>query len=1073
MKSVQRIIAVLVAGAVTVLAVQRDVSVTFSPGTSGSPVIPGQMNGTCLPIWNSKDIYRDIRQGLVNARYSLLRFPNGSLSNDYHWNGNGGYTGDGIWICDSTDYEPGFMSQLTYRGTSKNHYGFEGASAITDGDTTTMWWSDPELRQSRPYCYLEFTPSVQADSIVIYWGRHHGVDFVVQRWNAPGASYPGPYQAASNIWITVDSVIGAPGGVYSGSLDSGGASGYFRVLVTTASGDSGWQVREVYLYNKDSLVSRNVKSYTGSGATGQTRVVALGTHPGSEVRPDWSSGWVTWDFETFMAYCDSFPYEMVPVICVNFGTGTPQEAAQWVYYANRVKNHGIRFWQVGNEMDGSWEEAGPVDAAMYAEKFLMFSRAMKAVDSTIKVFGPVLSTADFYSQASGAYDDLTWMESFLKRVGDQERHDSTVYLDGIDFHTYPYYFSGTPNPAVMLERSDLLRSQADTLRAMMERRLEQPDSLYVCLSEFNMSVVMASLLQQPANGICVANLYATLAHKFGPRAMSVVWDSYENLSKGPGGTWGSLSLFSPPSAKALSNLTRPPSAIYWPLLMTNRLWLRPDQENRLSPVTADSASKVRAFGVAAPGTFRALLLNLSTDTVRLNYTMNDSTYDEVDVYAWSSREFSWNGSGSDAFAMPNCGPSSLRAPADSVDTLVLLPLSCVVAAWHDRFSDTLFAPELLHSGRSAEKVRGSDSLRLWGTALVAGNSTIERMTVRIDTTAAITLSALDGSADGPSESWFHALRAQDIGLGEHVAVIQVETSGGETVSDTFRVIGGDTLRPVLLIDDFEDRDLVCALPSKASWNKYHAGTPASYLNLGWDSTGASGSATALRADFSIEQPATLPYDVYGSVFLNIDTTFMDTARPAPMGITFTYASKNSTTGGTFILQVQSTPVKDYDYFTIPLANTNGVWRTVTMEWTDIRQEGWGAHIDSLPAGQIRRLEFRTVKGGEGFLSIDNLAFISDSGGSILPVVKGKRNSTRMPLTVLPGPCGRVGIAWNGMDNHQVKVSIFNVRGVLVHSSSPLPQGMRSYVWQRSAAGVYVVRVQGGNKMLERKFLTVR
>ncbi|MBN1129952.1 MAG: hypothetical protein JXA71_13245, partial [Chitinispirillaceae bacterium] len=1026
---------VLATGAIAATATTREVPVTFTPATGGTTIIREQMQGTCLPIWNSKQLYNEIRRGLATARYSLLRFPNGSLSNDYHWNGSGSYTADGMWECDSADYKPGFMSQLKYRGTSKNHYGFSGASAITDGDTATMWWSDPLLTESKPYFYLEFTPSVRADSIVIHWGRHYGVDFVVQRWGSPGASSTPPYQAASSLWITVGSVTDATGGMYAGSLDSGDATGYFRVMVTRASGDSGWQVRELYLYNKDSLVSRNIKNYTGANAASQTNVVALGTHGGTVVRADWATGWVNWDFESFIAYCDSFPYTTIPIISVNYGTGTPEEAARWVHYANKVRNLGIRFWQVGNEMDGYWEEAGPVDAAMYAEKFLRFSKAMKAVDSTIKVFGPVLSTADFKTQASGGFDNLSFMESFLKRVGEQERADTATWLDGIDFHSYPYWFGGSPVLATMIDRSDFLWSRSDTLKAMMGRRLANPDSLFVCLSEFNMSVVMASMLQEPINGVCVANLFATFAEKFGPRAMSVVWDSYENLAAGPNGTWGSLSLFNPGSGRALSSMTRSPAAIYWPLFMAGRLWLAPGAENHVSPPQYDRSSKVRAFGVTSNGSFRALLLNLSSDTIMIDPAMTAGSYRQVDVYSWSGREFRWNGTGADAYALPDCGPSSMSVAADSLDAIRLLPLSCVVAEWHNGKTGNA-APAFLHTGRNGDKVRGSDSLRFWGTVLDSV-SPIARLTVAVDSNATMPLSVLDGAVDGPSESWSTAIAARDLGLGIHRFVVAAENGKGTIARDTFTVTVGDTLRPTLLIDDFEDRDLVCALSTRASWNSYHAGTPDSYLNLGWDTSGASGSATALRADFSIEKPALLPHDVYGSVFLNLDTVFMDTVRPKLIGITFRYATASDNPGGTFILQVQSTPVRDYDYFTIRLANTNGAWRTVTAEWRDIRQDGWGTPIDSLSVRQIRRLEFRTVMGGTGFLSLDNLSFISDSGASILPVTRGKVVVPHRALSVLTRPDGRVLFTWAGQDRAATTVRIFNARGVTVHSSGVL------------------------------------
>jgi alpha-L-arabinofuranosidase len=74
---------------------------------------------------------------------------------------------------------------------------------------------------------------------------------------------------------------------------------------------------------------------------------------------------------------------------VNYGPGTPEEAAAWVHYVNNVKKYNVRYWQVGSEPDSAWEDGGPLTAAMYAEKYLLFAKAMKAADPTIKVFGPL------------------------------------------------------------------------------------------------------------------------------------------------------------------------------------------------------------------------------------------------------------------------------------------------------------------------------------------------------------------------------------------------------------------------------------------------------------------------------------------------------------------------------------------------------------------------------------------------------------------------------------------------------------------------------------------------------------
>lgn len=105
------------------------------------------------------------------------------------------------------------------------------------------------------------------------------------------------------------------------------------------------------------------------------------------------------DFGTgeFLAFCQAVGAE--PYINANFGSGSPQEAAEWVSYCNspassllgslRAK-HGhaepfnVLHWGVGNEIYGPWE-VGHSDAASYARRFCEFNREMKAADPRIKL----------------------------------------------------------------------------------------------------------------------------------------------------------------------------------------------------------------------------------------------------------------------------------------------------------------------------------------------------------------------------------------------------------------------------------------------------------------------------------------------------------------------------------------------------------------------------------------------------------------------------------------------------------------------------------------------------------------
>lgn len=94
-------------------------------------------------------------------------------------------------------------------------------------------------------------------------------------------------------------------------------------------------------------------------------------------------------------------------LTVNYGSGTAQEAADWVTYANTTKGYGFRYWEIGNEEYGSWEtdthvktpahpDDLPHDPATYARYAADYMTRMRAADPTIKV-GVVCAYNDDYN----------------------------------------------------------------------------------------------------------------------------------------------------------------------------------------------------------------------------------------------------------------------------------------------------------------------------------------------------------------------------------------------------------------------------------------------------------------------------------------------------------------------------------------------------------------------------------------------------------------------------------------------------------------------------------------------------
>jgi alpha-N-arabinofuranosidase len=116
----------------------------------------------------------------------------------------------------------------------------------------------------------------------------------------------------------------------------------------------------------------------------------------------WDTAWQETDpnqfgTDEFLRYCEKLNLE--PYITVNMGTGTMQEAADWVeycnattdtYWANQRRKNGhpepynVKFWGLGNEVYGSWQ-AGHKDAQEYAADALEFAKMMRWVDPTIKL----------------------------------------------------------------------------------------------------------------------------------------------------------------------------------------------------------------------------------------------------------------------------------------------------------------------------------------------------------------------------------------------------------------------------------------------------------------------------------------------------------------------------------------------------------------------------------------------------------------------------------------------------------------------------------------------------------------
>lgn len=189
----------------------------------------------------------------------------------------------------------------------------------------------------------------------------------------------------------------------------------------------------------------------------------------------------------YMAWCEAVG--TLPLMGLNLGTGTAEEAAALVEYCNADsgtrwsdlrRQHGtaepynVRHWCLGNEMDGTWQ-IGHMTATEYGMKAQDAARQMRYVDPSIQLIacgssGPGMSTY------------LEWDREVLELT--------YSYVDGLSLHRYftnnPDETGGDSTKFVALNLS-MDRQIAETLAVcdFVQGRLRSPKRLWLSFDEWN------------------------------------------------------------------------------------------------------------------------------------------------------------------------------------------------------------------------------------------------------------------------------------------------------------------------------------------------------------------------------------------------------------------------------------------------------------------------------------------------------------------------------------------------------------------------------------------------------------
>ncbi len=132
-----------------------------------------------------------------------------------------------------------------------------------------------------------------------------------------------------------------------------------------------------------------------------------------------------------MEFCQRIGAE--PLITVNVGTGTAEEAAAWVDYTNSAENKKrfadgfrepfhIKFWEIGNELylaGSAAERSITLTATEYATRLKEYADKMKAMDPGVRIMA--IGRAGAYNIPFGPYPD--WNKIVLSRA-----HEKIDYI---------------------------------------------------------------------------------------------------------------------------------------------------------------------------------------------------------------------------------------------------------------------------------------------------------------------------------------------------------------------------------------------------------------------------------------------------------------------------------------------------------------------------------------------------------------------------------------------------------------------------------------------------------------------
>ena len=628
---------------------QSSATININASVTITTFSPISIFGNNVAYWINKSDNLAVQPKVQAAGNYFLRYPGGSASDDYHWNGIGSFDAGHRWVPSGTAWNYGFVGNETYVGTTgTNNAGTHPYSHLTDGSGATTWLSNADTNfPNHQFAYVDLTrasSTVNVTGVSIIWGAPYAFSYEVQYWT--GASNAVPYKAANeSSWVDFagGNIPAGSGGTTMITFTTAQATRFIRVLMTGSSAGAGgaYAIAEIYAFNGGTQLSTNINNYQT-----QSPAVVSSTDPACTLNYTTNPPG-SFDFNSYMAYVQSFAPSAVPLITVNVGTGTPSEAASWVYYANTVRGFGIKYWQVGNEMDGNWETGGPFRADDYAYRFTEYYAAMKAVDPSIVITGPVVGGPN---NNSNAYNGLTYIQTFLNTL---QTMGKTSELGAVDFHWYP----GSTTASAALGTPSQISTFAATLAGWISAAGVSAN-IPIFMSETNINAGTPLLMNQLPTGLWLVNWLGEYIHYFGPGGRTNIWDTMNGSNDTTNNTTGDQGYLQVEAG----TYQYQPRANYWAMQMMATDWAVGGDSSVNQLVSANSsAATLVAYADSRPDGVLSLIVVNKDPTNSYNTTLNISSFipdPTAPSWTFDSAHYAWETTTSPYHASPDSAPTS-------------------------------------------------------------------------------------------------------------------------------------------------------------------------------------------------------------------------------------------------------------------------------------------------------------------------------------------------------------------------------------------------------------------------------